>query len=85
MTFRIEVDRQPLKFMKKADAILAKRILKKIDELKNNPVPHDSKRVVNRKETTFRVRVGDYRMLYVIFYEEKYIFISKIDKRQRVY
>ena len=74
MTFRIEVDKQPNKFIKKAD-----------DMLKANPVPHDAKRIVNRKETTFRIRVGNYRILYVVFYDKKYILVSKIDKRPRAY
>jgi len=33
----------------------------------------------------FRVRVGDYRVVYDIIWEKKVILILKIDKRSKVY
>ena len=47
-------------------------------------MPHDSVKVVG-EERTFRVRVGHYRVLYEVNWNEKIILISKIDKRPRVY
>ncbi|MFC1769073.1 type II toxin-antitoxin system RelE/ParE family toxin [Nanoarchaeota archaeon] len=72
------------KFLKKCDNVLSKRIIDKIQQLEKDPVPHDSKRVVN-EESTFRIRIGNYRVLYKIKYNEKVILISKIDKRPSVY
>jgi mRNA-degrading endonuclease RelE of RelBE toxin-antitoxin system len=40
---------------------------------------------VGRKEKVFWVRVGDYRIQYVIYFNEKEILITVIDKRERVY
>jgi mRNA interferase RelE/StbE len=57
----------------------------KIEELRNDPFPHKVKRVEGRKEKIFRVRVGDYRILYVVLKERNIIFVSKIDKRGGVY
>ena len=85
MTFNVKLDNQPEKFLKKADRILQDRIHAKITALQNDPFPHDSKRIVNRREKTFRIRVGDYRILYVVYFEENTILISKIDKRKNVY
>jgi len=58
---------------------------KEIKKLSVDPFPSDAKRVVGRKEKVFRVRVGDYRILYVVFYGEKEILISDIEKRGGVY
>ena len=85
MTFNVKLDNQPEKFLKKGDRILQDRIHAKITALQNDPFPHDSKRIVNRREKTFRIRVGDYRILYVVYFEENTILISKIDKRKNVY
>jgi mRNA interferase RelE/StbE len=85
MILNIELDNQPKKFLKKADKTLAVRILNAIENLKTNPFPQGLKRVVHREEKTFRIRVGDYRILYVVYLEDKTILISKIDKRPRVY
>jgi mRNA interferase RelE/StbE len=83
--FNIKIDNQPEKFLKKYDDKLMDRFIKKIDLLKNNPFPRDAKRILNKNEKTFRIRIGDYRVLYVVFHEIKEILISKIDKRSRVY
>ena len=83
--FRVQLDNQPAKFLKNSDRILMKRLAKKIDSPKQEPMPHDAKRIANRKETTFRVRVGEYRILYIVYHDDNCIFISKIDKRSKVY
>jgi mRNA interferase RelE/StbE len=64
---------------------ISSRIIKKIKELPHNPIPHDAKRIVNVRGKIFRVRVGDYRILYVVSYEENLIIIVNIDNRERVY
>ena len=47
MTFSIEYNKQPQKFLRKADKHIAKRIMDKIDEvLPNNPVPKDAVSIV---------------------------------------
>ena len=42
------------------------------------------KKIVNR-EGTFRLRIGDYRVLYEIKWANKIIIIAKIDKRPKIY
>mgnify|MGYP001613979987 CR=1 FL=1 len=83
--FKVQLDNQPERFLKKADKALKERISTKIIALQHEPFPHDAKRIVNRKEKTFRIRVGDYRMMYVVYFEENTILISKIDKRENIY
>lgn len=57
----------------------------KIEKLQTEPFPQDCKRVVGTKEKLFRVRVGDYRILYLVDYDRNKILIADIDKRTRVY
>ena len=85
MTFSIEYDKQPLKFLKNQDKHIVKRILDKADELLiDNPVPHNAVSVVG-EHGVFRIRIGDYRALYRVNYQEKRIVIFKLDKRPRAY
>ena len=81
----IELSNYAKKFLRKYDKNLCIRILDKIKELSNNPFPQDTKRVVGRKEKTFRIRVGGYRITYIVFMSKKIIVIADIDKRGRVY
>lgn len=83
--FSVEFSNTAAKFLKKADKQLAKRIIARIEELTIDPFPKDVKRVVNQKEKVFRVRVGDYRIQYSVFFDKSSIFISDIDNRERAY
>lgn len=81
----ITLDKQPEKFLKKCEKNLFDRIVSKLAELKTEQVPHDAKRVQGYTEPTFRIRIGSYRALYRLNYEEQRIIVVKIDKRDRVY
>jgi len=85
--FSAELKKPALKFLKSVkDKTVLKRIENKIDELENNPFPQDIERVEGYKNVkVFRVRVGDYRILYFVDYSSSKVYIEKIDKRSRVY
>jgi mRNA interferase RelE/StbE len=73
------------KFLKSLELSITKRILEKIELLRENPFPSDTKRVKGKKDKIFRVRVGKYRIQYNVFHDRGFIFISDIDKRERAY
>lgn len=74
-----------VKFLKKSEKEIAERIFDRIEKLKVEPFPSGVKRVVGKKEKIFRIRVGDYRIQYSVFYDKNIIFVSDIDKRERAY
>ena len=75
---------QPRKFLRKCNSKLRKRILSKIQLLRIEPVPHNAARIIG-EERTFRIRIGDYRVLYEILWEKNEILIAIIDKRAKAY
>ena len=83
--FEIKLDKQPEHFLLKCEDKLFERISKKLEMLRQNPVPHDAKRVLGYELPTFRIRIGKHRALYRVNYEEKRIIVVKIDKRDKVY
>lgn len=86
MIFSIDYDDQPKKFLKKQDKQLSKRIIDKLEFiLSSNPVPPNARRITNHKELVFRIRIGNYRVLYRINYKTNRIIIIKIDKRSKAY
>ncbi|HUV03387.1 MAG TPA: type II toxin-antitoxin system RelE/ParE family toxin [Desulfobacteria bacterium] len=72
-------------YLKKLDKPVFERIYRRINALAVDPYPADAKRVRGRTEKVFRVRVGDYRILYVIYGDTKRILIVMVDKRAKVY
>lgn len=81
----LQFSSQARRFLKKLDKVNWEKIIEKIEELRKDPFPHKVKRVEGRKEKIFRIRVGDYRILYVVLNETNFLFISKIEKRPRAY
>lgn len=76
---------QPRKFLKNLEKETRHRIYEKIEGLAQNPFPQEVVRVAGKKEKVFRVRVGRYRIQYVVMQEAKQILITDIDKRDRAY
>ena len=84
MMFSLDFSNQSEKFLKKCDKRLRERILEKIKKLRTEPVPHNAVSVIG-EEKTFRIRIGDYRVLYEVKWDKNEILIAVIDKRSRVY
>jgi len=59
------------------------RIARKIDALATNPRPVGSKKLTN--DDYYRVRVGDYRILYVINDDAHMVIVAVIGHRRDVY
>lgn len=85
MIFEINYSKQAVKFLKSLDKKLVLRIIHKIEKLREVPIQHDSKTVEGYSEKLFRVRIGDYRILYEVDYKANLIGIVKIDKRARAF
>ena len=85
--FSAQLKKQALKFLKSIrDKSTLTRIANKINELEKNPFPQDIERVEGFKGIkVFRVRVGDFRILYFVDYNSSKLYIEKIDKRGKVY
>jgi len=84
MTFDVSYSNRSKKFLRKADKVIVKRVIEKIEKLRKAPIIHDTKTVEGSKGL-FRIRVGDYRILYEVDYRNNLIGIVKIDKKPRVY
>ncbi len=82
---RVKFSKSSEKFLKRCDDFLYNRILKKIGELTKNPFPSECKRIINKDGKLFRMRVGDYRIIYEVFKLKNLILISEINKRSKIY
>ncbi|HDN80256.1 MAG: type II toxin-antitoxin system RelE/ParE family toxin [Chloroflexi bacterium] len=54
------------------------RVIKAIEALKENPRPHG---IVQLEPNVYRLRVGDYRVIYKVFDEEKLVLIGRVVRR----
>lgn len=59
-------------------------ILEKIEELAEVPLPSDSKKL-SGAEHLYRVRVGDYRIIYEVMHKTKIVTIFYVRNRRSAY
>jgi mRNA interferase RelE/StbE len=79
--FSIEWTARALKESEKLEKAVFTRILQKIEELKEDPFSKDIKRL--KGETSFRLRVGDYRVIFDILGDK--IYILMVGHRKNIY
>ncbi len=83
MEYSIEYDPKAVKELKKLEKSIVRNILSKIEEYAKNPNSTKIKKLKTPFDGAYRLRVGDYR---VIFYQEdELILISKVAHRKQVY
>jgi len=81
MSFKIIWDKESHDSLNKLENNISRRIYNKVEELSENPFSKDIKKLKGIND--FRLRVGDYR---VIFYIEKdTIIILKVGHRKHIY
>ncbi|NLY44763.1 MAG: type II toxin-antitoxin system RelE/ParE family toxin [Tissierella sp.] len=80
MNYKIEIKNKAKKFLLRQNPEVQKRILKAIYN-----IPHgDIKRLVGQ-DGLYRLRVGDYRVIYSIDYNKVIIIILNIGNRGEIY
>jgi len=64
---------------------MIRRIGKAIDALADNPRPLGSKKLEGQKESLWRIRIGDYRVIYLVEDVIKIVEIRRIGHRKDIY
>ena len=81
--YQVILQKSVVRFLKKIDKKSQKRLAIAIELLKIHPRPPKAKKLTN--ENLWRVRVGDYRIIYEIEDEVLTVHIIKIGLRKNVY
>jgi len=83
MTYRVEVSRHAAKAVTSLDKPLRRKILAAIDALSGDPRPAGFKRLAD--QPAWRIRVGDYRIIYEIHDQVLLIIVVDIGHRREIY
>jgi len=83
MKFQIIWSESAAKELKKLDRTVASRIYKKVSLLGENPYHFDVTKMVG--DPYFRLRVGDYRVIFDIQNDMLRILVLKVGHRKNVY
>lgn len=66
------------------DSSVISRILSKIESLAAHPRPHGPRKLAGEKYL-WRIRIGDYRVIYSILDKERHIDIAAVRHRREAY
>ena len=80
--------RRSLEYLETITLKLRKQIVNKVNALASEPFPSGYKQIKGmsaNEEKVYRIRSGDYRVLYVVRTNPKHIVVLDIDNRKDVY
>ena len=83
--YKILIKPSALKEISRLPNPIIKRIGKAIDDLAKEPRPDGVKKLKGQDENVYRIRVGDYRVVYVIDDEIKIINVNRVGHRKDIY
>ena len=83
-SFRIEWRKSTKKDLRKLPPIEAEKIVAEVELLAEQPFPHGVEKLAG-SEHAYRIRVGDYRVIYEVLAEAKLVEIQRGRHRKAVY
>ena len=84
MKHTVVITRSPQKALDRLESDMYARITRKLEELEDNPRPMGVEKLSGR-EDLYRVRVGDWRIVYAIQDQELIVLIVEVAHRREVY
>jgi mRNA interferase RelE/StbE len=84
VSYKVEIFKGALKQLKKLSPELRERIQLQIDDLAIEPRPNGVKKLKGKDES-YRIRVGDYRVIYDIYDDILLVNVVEVDHRNKIY
>ena len=83
MSYIVEFTPSAKKDFKKIPIVETRKILNEIEKLQHDPRPNNCKKLKN--SSSYRIRAGDYRIIYEIEDKKLLILVIKIGHRKDIY
>lgn len=84
MAYQIEFSRQADRQFRNLSSQIQQRLKPKIDSLATTPRPHGSEKL-SGADQLYRLRVGDYRIIYAVEDDRVLVLVVKVGHRRDVY
>jgi mRNA interferase RelE/StbE len=83
-SFNLQWRKSTRKDLRKIPREAVSRIVAAVTKLAEEPLPHGSEKLTG-SEHTYRIRVGDYRVVYEVLRDAKMVEIQRVRHRKDVY
>ncbi|MFH1856328.1 MAG: type II toxin-antitoxin system RelE/ParE family toxin [Candidatus Omnitrophota bacterium] len=81
--YKIVIKKSAVKELESIPKKDLQRIVKRIQMISESPKPNNSQKLSQREE--YRIRQGDYRIIYAVINEKETVEIIKIGHRREIY
>ncbi len=85
MTYVVELSPAAVRQLKKLDRQIQIRVLGRIEKLESEPRPSNATILKGTDDTLYRVREGDYRIIYTVEDDQLIVLVIRIGHRSEVY
>ena len=83
-SFNLQWRKSTRKDLRRISREAVSRIIAEVEKLAEEPLPHGSEKL-SGSERTYRIRVGDYRVVYELLRDAKIVEIQRVRHRKDVY
>ena len=84
MAFRVEWKKSTKKDLRRLPPAVVDRVIEAVESLTENPFPHGVEKL-SGSEHAYRIRLGDYRVVYEVVTELNLVEIQRVRHRKDVY
>jgi mRNA interferase RelE/StbE len=84
VAFRIDWKKSTRKDLRKLPSSTEQRIVETVENLAEDPFPHGVEKL-SGSQHAYRIRLGDYRIVYEVVVESKLVEIQRVRHRKDVY
>jgi mRNA interferase RelE/StbE len=81
MAYQIELERRARKELTRLARTDQARVVAAIESLAENPRPAGCRPVQAAPKGTYRIRIGEYRVIYVVLDQERVVIIARVARR----
>lgn len=82
--FRVEFAPSVERDLRRLPSSMATRLIERIEQLADDPQPFGVRKLVGA-DRTYRVRVGDYRIVYDVDFRERVVTVQRVRHRSDAY
>jgi len=83
-SFNLRWRKSTRKDLRRIPREMVSRIVTEVEKLVEQPLPHGSEKLTG-SDHTYRIRVGDYRVVYELLRDAKIVDIQRVRHRKDVY
>lgn len=83
-SYKIEIKKSAQEEIRKLPKGIRKKVVNKIDKLALNPLPSDKEKIKGL-ENAYRIRQGNYRIVYLVFKNSLLVSVVRVRDRKEVY